>query len=388
MIELNFPSLCNTLQSYDGPVWIIISSTNHITNSSHSQWISTLHSLSFEISSLACVIWESNIISESAESQHILHSCLTSSFPHIIGISTESLPASISHSTDLLGHLQLSPELLASSDLITHVFDIDVLSSICGVICIGASSLTQAWAAAALQRGCPLRCVDMDIEQAGAAAFYSWASELGLLSTAASSTAAAAPSTSCSVPAAPVRTSTADEGWVLTMHQPWASLLVHGIKRAEGRSWASGVRGRVYIHAGHKQPEPETMAAVKAQYAAIYEEQGITEGVWPSFFPTGCIIGSVTIVGCVPSEAFHAPSAPIPAHIQHESEAACVYLCEDACILSQRLPCDGAPKFWHMPGAMHAQAKELLAPGTRPAGYAPHRFARAWIREHDIDTSR
>lgn len=30
----------------------------------------------------------------------------------------------------------------------------------------------------------------------------------------------------------------------LTMHQPWASLLVHGIKRIEGRSWSAPVRGK------------------------------------------------------------------------------------------------------------------------------------------------
>jgi ASCH domain len=29
----------------------------------------------------------------------------------------------------------------------------------------------------------------------------------------------------------------------LTMHQPWASLLVYGIKRIEGRSWPSPITG-------------------------------------------------------------------------------------------------------------------------------------------------
>ena len=29
----------------------------------------------------------------------------------------------------------------------------------------------------------------------------------------------------------------------LTMHQPWASLLVYGIKRIEGRSWTAPIRG-------------------------------------------------------------------------------------------------------------------------------------------------
>ena len=33
----------------------------------------------------------------------------------------------------------------------------------------------------------------------------------------------------------------------LTMHQPWASLLVHGIKRVEGRSWPSPITGPSHL---------------------------------------------------------------------------------------------------------------------------------------------
>ena len=35
----------------------------------------------------------------------------------------------------------------------------------------------------------------------------------------------------------------------LTMHQPWGSLLVWGLKRIEGRSWQTSYRGRLWIHA-------------------------------------------------------------------------------------------------------------------------------------------
>lgn len=42
----------------------------------------------------------------------------------------------------------------------------------------------------------------------------------------------------------------ADKMTCLTMHQPWASLLVYGIKRAEGRGWSTDFRGRLWIHAG------------------------------------------------------------------------------------------------------------------------------------------
>lgn len=35
----------------------------------------------------------------------------------------------------------------------------------------------------------------------------------------------------------------------LSMHQPWASLLVLGFKRFEGREWTSKYRGPLWIHA-------------------------------------------------------------------------------------------------------------------------------------------
>jgi hypothetical protein len=34
-----------------------------------------------------------------------------------------------------------------------------------------------------------------------------------------------------------------DDGWCLTMHQPWASYLISGIKMHEGRTWYSSRRG-------------------------------------------------------------------------------------------------------------------------------------------------
>ena len=40
---------------------------------------------------------------------------------------------------------------------------------------------------------------------------------------------------------------------VLSMHQPWASLLVYGLKRIEGRSWPTEYRGKLWIHSTSKQ---------------------------------------------------------------------------------------------------------------------------------------
>ena len=50
-----------------------------------------------------------------------------------------------------------------------------------------------------------------------------------------------------------------DSGTCLTMHQPWASLLIKGIKIHEGRVWNSNFRGRLWIHSSSKAPDQETI---------------------------------------------------------------------------------------------------------------------------------
>ncbi|KAG5588159.1 hypothetical protein H5410_048593 [Solanum commersonii] len=132
----------------------------------------------------------------------------------------------------------------------------------------------------------------------------------------------------------------------LTMHQPWASLLVYGIKRIEGRSWPApiteenivlgggggvnfyhsecfvmlslpllifldcfglffleqrvyrisevGIRstlGRLWIHAASKIPEPETIKAMEDFYREIYAVNGITDLKFPEHYPVSRLLG-------------------------------------------------------------------------------------------------
>ena len=46
-----------------------------------------------------------------------------------------------------------------------------------------------------------------------------------------------------------------DNNLCLSLHQPWASLLVQGIKTSEGRMWSTDHRGKLWIHAASKQPD-------------------------------------------------------------------------------------------------------------------------------------
>jgi hypothetical protein len=43
----------------------------------------------------------------------------------------------------------------------------------------------------------------------------------------------------------------------LSLKQPWATLLVHGVKTIEVRSWRPSRRGRIYIHAARVPDERE-----------------------------------------------------------------------------------------------------------------------------------
>lgn len=56
----------------------------------------------------------------------------------------------------------------------------------------------------------------------------------------------------------------------LSMHQPYASLLMAGIKRHEGRSWYSSHRGRLWIAATAKPANPNEIKAMENFYKRYY----------------------------------------------------------------------------------------------------------------------
>lgn len=57
-----------------------------------------------------------------------------------------------------------------------------------------------------------------------------------------------------------------ESGKCLSMLQPWASLMVEGFKRFEGRFWNTEYRGPLWVHAGATQPDPETIRRTENQY--------------------------------------------------------------------------------------------------------------------------
>merc|ERR1719228_502834 len=61
-----------------------------------------------------------------------------------------------------------------------------------------------------------------------------------------------------------------DDGVCLSMHQPWASFLVKGIKKHEGRTWYSAHRGRLWIASTVKAPSAQEIIALETEYRRHY----------------------------------------------------------------------------------------------------------------------
>ena len=70
----------------------------------------------------------------------------------------------------------------------------------------------------------------------------------------------------------------------LTIKQPWANLIIKGLKKYEFRSWRTKYRGPLLIHAGKGTDNPSVVRL--KEYL-------------PNNLPTGEIIGQVNVVDCI-----------------------------------------------------------------------------------------
>ena len=70
---------------------------------------------------------------------------------------------------------------------------------------------------------------------------------------------------------------------VLTVKEPWASLIINGYKKYEFRSWKTSFRGKVLIHAGK---------SVEKNNLALFNDYNLD-------YSFGYIIGEVELEDCI-----------------------------------------------------------------------------------------
>lgn len=96
----------------------------------------------------------------------------------------------------------------------------------------------------------------------------------------------------------------------ITLYQPWATLLILGVKRFETRCWTTKIRGEIAIHAAQNQKHLNKLLdefRSSNQIATLHpwarniaevlmENKHLISGAdLKSFFPTGCVLGTAEI---------------------------------------------------------------------------------------------
>ncbi|XP_013108761.2 activating signal cointegrator 1 [Stomoxys calcitrans] len=138
----------------------------------------------------------------------------------------------------------------------------------------------------------------------------------------------------------------------LSMHQPWASLLVAGIKKHEGRVWYTEHRGRLWIASTAKEPRPEEIKEMEDFYKVYYNDPTIR---FPEHYPTGCLLGCVKVDECLPQEEYQ------EVYPNGESDSPYVFICSNPEQLPVVFPIKGQHKIYQIDPKIHnAACKTLL----------------------------
>jgi gamma-glutamylcyclotransferase (GGCT)/AIG2-like uncharacterized protein YtfP len=151
----------------------------------------------------------------------------------------------------------------------------------------------------------------------------------------------------------------------LSVRQPWASLIMAGLKRIETRSQTTHRRGRILIHASITMGPAERAAAIR-------------EGLDPDTLPRGAILGSAEIVNSNPVEDLHVSEDErrrgdhTPGRWGWELDKVQAF--------DEPIPCAGALSFWSVPKAAadlvaaQLDARDLVfVYGTLKRGHGNHR---------------
>jgi hypothetical protein len=89
---------------------------------------------------------------------------------------------------------------------------------------------------------------------------------------------------------------------VLTLTQPWASLVAIGAKRIETRSWSTSYRGPLAIHAAKGFPrEAREFAECRMVTELMCKHLG-REQIWISDYPVGTIVATCRLARCYPTD--------------------------------------------------------------------------------------
>ena len=140
---------------------------------------------------------------------------------------------------------------------------------------------------------------------------------------------------------------------VISLLQPWATLVVTGVKKIETRSWQTGYRGKLLIHAS------------TGKAGSIFSEELPFKKYIPDFkkLPFGCITGEVTLTEVIHIEKLLMTDAMLNQLTMEEKAfgdyraGRYAWLLEEAIQFKIPIPARGSLNLWNCP---EETAKEIL----------------------------
>lgn len=130
----------------------------------------------------------------------------------------------------------------------------------------------------------------------------------------------------------------------LTVKQPWASMIVQGIKDVENRTWPTKFRGRLLIHAASESWNIHQLLRYMTEaMMPVFKTFGLSSVLlakWLDGLPRGCIIGSVEVVDCVINYS------SIWAESTKDHEVAWNWILTDPVLFKEPIPAKGTLSLW------------------------------------------
>lgn len=150
-----------------------------------------------------------------------------------------------------------------------------------------------------------------------------------------------------------------DKGMCLSMHQPWASLLVLGIKRVEGRGWPTDFRGRLWIASTAQVPSTEDVKELESYYLDAYGSRDLP---FPKTYPPSALLGCVDLTDCWPLAKYETYRLKNSLLRLESSSSAFQFIVANPRVLGVPVRVSGQHKLWKLSVPVYSAAQQSLKP--------------------------
>ncbi len=150
----------------------------------------------------------------------------------------------------------------------------------------------------------------------------------------------------------------------LTVRQPWAHLIIAGIKKVENRGWGTNFRGRLAVHAAARLDVKSWSDVFQIDGPPVAADEEVSldgdGAVLPALcdLPLGAIVGTVEVTGCLAYD-------DLPRKLRKDGFASgpFCWLLADPRPLAKAVKCKGALGLWEAPKGVRLKA--VCGPGDQ-----------------------